>query len=451
VRHNGGLARTDSSAVARGSSTAPDAAFAFAPSAAARLLHWAGLAERLLTGAARRLRSGRRLLEPAERRRAVSFENPARHGAGSGQRSPVVMLPAVAWSYRFQRPQQLARAFARCGRPVLYVEAFSRARFQPAWISLARKEGPLLLQLRIAGRPDPFRSVLGEEAARETAEIIAAGLRRTPAFVLVQLPFWLPLAIALQRRLRVPLVYDRLDLHTGFEGVPAATAAAEAQLLDAADWVAATSRALLPTGAVGERAFLLRNAFAPEDFPAASAPRLEVRRVGYVGALAHWVDADALRLAAQRLPEWTFEMAGRVESPAIAALRDLPNVTLLGEIPYRAVPDFLAGLSALIIPFHDNPLTRAVDPVKLYEAMAVGIPIVARALPEVARWPEPLVYVYEDPESLAATLARAIASDSPAVRVARRQAVDGETWTARVAQLSRAVDDSAGAHSGEAP
>ena len=68
-------------------------------------------------------------------------------------------------------------------------------------------------------------------------------------------------------------------------------------------------------------------------------------------------------------------------------------------------------------------------------------------------WPYvvPLVYVYEDPESLAATLARAIASDSPAVRVARRQAVDGETWTARVAQLSRAVDDSAGAHSGEAP
>jgi hypothetical protein len=103
------------------------------------------------------------------------------------------------------------------------------------------------------------------------------------------------------------------------------------------------------------------------------------------------------------------------------------------------VPGFLAGLNALLIPFRDQPLTRAVDPVKLYEGLAVGLPIVARALPETSRWPEPLVHLYRDGAALAPAVEAALGADGPEVRAARRAAVAQETWSARAWTLADAL------------
>ncbi|MFP5284844.1 MAG: glycosyltransferase, partial [Thermoanaerobaculia bacterium] len=176
------------------------------------------------------------------------------------------------------------------------------------------------------------------------------------------------------------------------------------------------------------------NAVAIEDFPAVPAPPAGDVVVGYVGALGSWVDAPAVAAAAKTHPQWRFELAGRVESDAVAALSRLPTVRLLGEMPYREVPAFLGTLHAALIPFRDLPLTRAVDPVKLYEALAVGLPVVATALPGVAGWDEPLVYRYRMPGELASRLETAVRGDDEARRRRRREAVSGQTWKAR-AQL----------------
>jgi glycosyltransferase involved in cell wall biosynthesis len=362
--------------------------------------------------------------------------------AGGGEaHEPVVVLAAVEWSYRFQRPQQLARALSRRGHPTLYVEAFARARVQPPYFAAPTAEGPLALALRLPGRPDPYRSVLEAPAAARAAELVASGLRRRPAFILIELPFWLELALELRRRLGAPVVYDRLDWHSGFAGVTAAVADAERQLLERCDLVAASAQDLVErsTAASSQPVILLRNAVALEDFPPAPSPAPGAPRVGYVGALGPWFDAAAVGALAARHPSWAFELAGRVETREVAALGQLPNVHLLGEIAYREVPAFLSRLHVLLIPFHDQPLTRAVDPVKLYEGLAVGVPVVARDLPETRRWPAPLVHLYREPAALAPAVAAALAADSPEVRAARRAAVAGETWAARALALAEAV------------
>ena len=107
-----------------------------------------------------------------------------------------------------------------------------------------------------------------------------------------------------------------------------------------------------------------------------------------------------MRGGGPRLPGWRFRLAGQVEDPEVAALSGLPNLETVGEIPFADVPRFLAGLDVALVPFRDLPLTRAVDPVKLYEALAMGLPVVARRLPETERWAEPLVYLYDDPAEL---------------------------------------------------
>lgn len=416
-----------------------------------RALAAAGQIERLARAAVRRLRAGRQgriagtpgalpRLAPGTAVSAITEALAEWRPTGA----PILYLPAVSWSYRFQRPQHLALALARAGHPVLYVDGFLRSRLLPARHLLHVQGGLHVLRMRVPGRPDPYREPLDDRAAIRMAETILAGLRgERPLMVLVQLPFWAELGRELARRLGVPLVYDRIDLHAGFPGVPGRIESVEARLIREADLVCATA------GLLAERprrespkVMLLPNGVDLAAFPN-PAPVREAGdaggRAGYVGALGPWFDVEAVERAARALPGWRFRLAGRVEDPEVAALTTLPNLETVGEIPFAAVHGFLSDLDVALIPFRDLPLTRAVDPVKLYEALATGLPVVARRLPETERWAEPLVYLYDDPESFVRQLRRAVQERTPALALERRRAAEGESWDRRAGELLQAV------------
>ena len=414
-----------------------------------RALTAAGEIERLARAALRGLRTGSlgrlgrfgRLSRPLPRPAELTVDLEATLG---GSKPPILYLPAVAWQYRYQRPQHLAVALARAGHPVLYVDGFLRSRLLPARQLTHVHGGVHVLRVRVPGRPDPYREPLCPATAAWLAKTILAGLRHErPLMVLVQLPFWAELGSELARRLGVPLVYDCIDLHVGFPGVPPGIEAVEARLIRTADLVCATAGLLAerPREA-GPQVLRLPNgvdlgAFPPTEHvvrdPAAAV------RVGYVGALGPWFDVDAVHEAARVLSGWHFRLAGKVEDPEIAALCELPNLETVGEIPFAEVPGFLAGLDVALVPFRDLPLTRAVDPVKLYEALATGLPVVARRLPETERWREPLVYLYDDPQDFVRQLRRAVAEHTPELAQERRRAAESESWDHRVAELLHAV------------
>jgi glycosyltransferase involved in cell wall biosynthesis len=417
-----------------------------------RALTAAGQVERLARAAMRHLRSGRLgLATTLPQRGPVRGTAEAMTSALADrppQGPPILYLPAVSWSYRFQRPQHLALALARAGHPVLYVDGFLRSRLLPARHILHTEGGLHVLRLRVPGRPDPYREPLDRRAAVRLTETILAGLRHErPLMVLVQLPFWAELGRELARRLGCPLVYDRIDLHVGFPGVPAGIEAVEARLIREADLVCATGGLLAERPReVSPQVLLLPNGVDLAAFPAPAAPRDGGERtaIGYVGALGPWFDVEAVEAAARALPGWRFRLAGQVEDPEVAALAGLPNLETVGEIPFADVAGFLAGLDVALVPFRDLPLTRAVDPVKLYEALAMGLPVVARRLPETTRWAEPLVYLYDDPADFVRQVRRAVAERRPEVARERRRVAEGESWDRRADALVRAVGSLAG-------
>jgi glycosyltransferase involved in cell wall biosynthesis len=384
------------------------------------------------------MRQGHSLFERAEMSRFWPPPLSApRRGAGDEPAGRALLyLAAVPWDYRFQRPQQLARALHRLGHAVLYVEAFERQHLQPSLRLRYQPGAPWVVKLRVPDRPDPYRSSLDPAVASALAAQLVGGLRWRPDAVILQLPFWWPLGRELRDLLGVPLVYDRLDLHMGFPDVPEIVGRTEERLMAEADLVTASSSDLLASGRrYARRVLPLPNAVAIEDFPCAPVPPADSVVVGYVGALGPWVDARAIAAAANSHPGWRFELAGRVASDEVAALARLPNVRLLGEIPYSEVPAFLRRLNAALIPFRDLPLTRAVDPVKLYESLAVGVPVVATALPGVAGWEEPLVFQYHHTVELSSRLEAAVATDDEVCRRRRRDAVAGKTWAGRARVL----------------
>src|SRR5947209_3919998 len=181
-----------------------------------RALTAAGEIERLARATVRGLRTGR--LGRLGRLPALSWPRTARREAAdlaldlldleatlAGSKPPILYLPAVAWQYRYQRPQHLAVALARAGHPVLYVDGFLRSRLLPAR-QLTRVQGGVhVLRVRVPGRPDPYRQPLEQGAAAWLAATILAGLRHErPLMVLVQLPFWAELGRELARRRPAP-------------------------------------------------------------------------------------------------------------------------------------------------------------------------------------------------------------------------------------------------------
>jgi glycosyltransferase involved in cell wall biosynthesis len=344
----------------------------------------------------------------------------------------LVWLPPIPWEYRHQRPQRLALALARRGWRVVWVEAFRREWLQPRldqdWVA----DGIRRILLRVPGRPSPYEQILPSELGTQ----VAAWLARQsiePRAVLVEHPTWLDAATALRSAFAVPVIYDRLDLYGRFPGAPPWVADADSRLLSLADAVVSSSAALRPSPS-SRPALLLRNAH--DGRPAAARRALGRPRVGYLGALAAWFDLPTVLAVVARHAAVDFEFIGHVEERSVRRLRRLPNAALLGELPHAEAMARVAAWSAAWIPFLDSELTRAVDPVKLYEYLAAGLPVLVPGLPELGRFGAPAVYAYGNPEEAVSALARALAEDGEQQAASRRRLVARETWDERARELA---------------
>lgn len=178
------------------------------------------------------------------------------------------------------------------------------------------------------------------------------------------------------------------------------------------------------------------------EFAGASRPL-----VGYVGMIQQRVDALLLATVARRLPHATFVLVGQVSSGCRRLMTILPpNVRLLGHRPYHQVPALVAAWDACIVPHRRDGLTDTMDPLKLYEYLASGKPVVSTVTS-----PNPViashVRVATMPDAFAAALAEEVELDDGERRAARRKAVHGQTWAARasralhvIEEASRAID-----------
>ena len=359
-------------------------------------------------------------------------------------RPDVLFLPVIAWSYRRQRPQQLAEALARRGRRVFY--GALRGRGEP---EAATGAAPGVLLLPIAGvrREDPADRRLEGRALEEALESLSAardayGLFETA--VVVQTPFWTPLAILLAGRFGWKIVYDCLDEHEAFgANRPGLLGRAEPELVRRADLVTTTSEVLRARLARENANTLLVPNAADAALLAAAAPEVPARpgplTVGYVGAVDDWFDAGLLEELARRRPDWRFEIVGGREGGREDLAKGLPNVAFHGERPYAELPGLRSRFDVEIIPFRPSPLTHAVDPVKLYEAAAAGRPVVATPLDALR--PHAAAGIVR----LAATageFAAAIADEAaraPENAARRRAFAAHNTWDHRAEALDAAV------------
>lgn len=161
--------------------------------------------------------------------------------------------------------------------------------------------------------------------------------------------------------------------------------------------------------------------------------------VGFIGLVDDWVDLDLIRRTANANPQADVVVigAGRVDLQALAAV---PNVQLLGRKPFAQLPAYLAHFTVALIPFHLNELTRAVNPIKLREYLAAGVPVVTTALPELLGFAShPGVDIVADADFEAAVARRLAAPADEAARRSFSDSMREEGWAGRLDQMLQRV------------
>lgn len=115
--------------------------------------------------------------------------------------------------------------------------------------------------------------------------------------------------------------------------------------------------------------------------------------VGYFGHLTDaWFDWPAILDLAARNPGIELHLVGYGEPEWVAdRIRHLPNIKLKGFIPAEKLADVASTWHIAFIPFVDGPLVRAVDPIKIYEYLYFGLPVIASGMPHLATYPETFV------------------------------------------------------------
>jgi glycosyltransferase involved in cell wall biosynthesis len=108
-----------------------------------------------------------------------------------------------------------------------------------------------------------------------------------------------------------------------------------------------------------------------------------------------------------------------------------PNIELVGKKPYEQLPSLMAEASVGMIPFVINDLIKATNPIKLFEYLAAGLPVVSTPMPEVVAMQTPaLIACEETAEGFAAAIERLGSRD---VSEQAMEIASGHSWEGRFA------------------
>ncbi|WP_188016959.1 glycosyltransferase [Paenibacillus antarcticus] len=310
----------------------------------------------------------------------------------------IVFPPFMDWSWMKQRPQHLMTQFARAGHSVYYCNK----------TSIKQAPEPLEPNLVLVHHHERW-------LYEEFPKIRQCRKDKEPIILWCMLPTIYPFVHHYSPDLIIYDCVDDMPEWTPFESQMVATSHA----------VICTSERLkqrLCKQYPHKRVQLVRNGYNPDMQLHHSTKGVSHRPsdlpsgqlIGFVGAWATWIDTLLIQRVAKALaneasvvligPEFGRRNMGRSES----------NLHLLGHKPHHLLPSYIRQFSVCLIPFRRIPIALAANPVKAYEYLASGAPVISTSLPEcilmhphvvIAHTPEQFInkvrqYLYDrgDPE-----------------------------------------------------
>lgn len=326
----------------------------------------------------------------------------------------ILYPPTIDYDWLVQRPQQLMRCFAKLGATVYYMNPGSHSRYAVGITSVSP-------DLHVVNKTAPPLSYdLPLVYYFSAAEHIGAAGNYSPSLV----------------------VFDYLD-----EPVEefAYWHQFKAQALAGADLVVAASDSLYREACLASSNVILApngcdaSLFAPAAERALPVPEdiagIAGPIIGYHGAVATWLDYGLICQIADAYPDWNLVFVGPFYNVSDVPRR--PNLHWLGYKELSQLPAYDQMFDVAIIPFRISALTQAVNPIKMWEYLASGLPVVSTALAETKNRAD--IYYSEDPQAFLANIARALHENNETKKQARVALAAENDWLKRAQVIMEAI------------
>jgi glycosyltransferase involved in cell wall biosynthesis len=168
--------------------------------------------------------------------------------------------------------------------------------------------------------------------------------------------------------------------------------------------------------------------------------------IGFMGNLNHWYDIELIFNVASIKKGWNFVFVGTTGSgieKGIASLRSLPNCHFLGWKDRLLLPAYLRCFDAAIMPYKTGELTEAINPGKLYQYMASGLPIVSTPIPEALGYKD-LIEIASTPQDFMGALEKILKSGYGYKKERLVEEAKKHSWAQRAKQKDILIDNELG-------
>jgi teichuronic acid biosynthesis glycosyltransferase TuaH len=224
-------------------------------------------------------------------------------------------------------------------------------------------------------------------------------------------------------------------------------------VVEHSDLVICTSRQLYAEKKkLNESTFFIPNAADVNHSAKAMDPGLLIHKdlnlipkpiLGYFGNIERRIDYDLLIKVVELNPDKSFVFAGPVVEEFIpAALRDLKNVYFIGRIPYNEMPSVIKAFDVALIPFKKDEVSSTIFPLKLFEYLGAGKPVVATDFNlDLREFTQNEIEYCADFISFDKAINRALADDEPISKMRRIAIAAENSWDKRLAEFSALLND----------
>ncbi len=249
------------------------------------------------------------------------------------------------------------------------------------------------------------------------------------------------------------LIYDCVDRHSAYKGMinPAVVDKQEEDLARKADYVFCTAEGLRETlEQYNENVSMIPNGAAYEIFSQVADgeekpvdPEKPV--FGFVGMLQECIDYDCIEALAKTYPEGEVRLIGRtLPGVDLTHLEKYPNVKFCGLVPQKELPAKIKEFDVCLNVFREGRLSKDVSPLKFYEYLATGKPVVSTREPlQVADFAD-VVHVASGLDDFLVKCEEALRESDPIKREKAEKRMEyGRqcSWDERVKQMETILKD----------
>ncbi len=322
----------------------------------------------------------------------------------------IICISTMNWDFLWTRKQRFMDMLAMEGNKILYVEptVSLAAMIRRADKPLKANFLPMLRKVRdnlYILTPSLMIPLRGKfEFIKNINQIIFIWqVRWAKKKLNFQNPIlwtYVPVYHRMRRKFNEKLfIYDCVDEHSAYPGVnKKLIQKAEIELIKNADLVFMTAKGLYENKKnLNKNMFVIPNGVDVDNFKRAlnddtvipeEILNLPKPIIGYVGGISDWIDLDLIYYVAKSNPNWSLVLVGPVDDKVNLNYfknenKSVQNIYFLGRKTANELPNYLKGFDVCINPFKINELSKTVNPLKVYEYLAAGKPIVSVDMPEV--------------------------------------------------------------------